>query len=142
MGLLKFLLGKNSYELGLALSGGGLRSSLYSYGALKALYDAGILQNVDIISSVSGGGYTAYSLFTNEQNSSFGSFQFSDKNIYKNTCDLIVVKGKFVTTKQIIWAALSFNPNEEAVKLYEKSIGRTFSGEKYGSGLFTINQLL
>jgi len=47
-------------RLGLALSGGGVRSASYSIGALKALDEVGILQNVDIISSVSGGSYALY----------------------------------------------------------------------------------
>ncbi len=137
----KTALEKTEYKLGLALSGGGIRSSLYSYGALKALYDAGILQEVDIVSSVSGGGYTAYSLFTNEQNSDFGSYQFSDTNIYKNTCELIV-EGNFVTTGQIVKAAISFSPHSEAVKLYQNALGRTFAGEKHADDTFPINELL
>jgi hypothetical protein len=46
--------------LGLALSGGGVRSASFSIGVLKALHKQGILQNVDVISSVSGGSYALY----------------------------------------------------------------------------------
>jgi hypothetical protein len=45
--------------LGLALSGGGMRSATFSIGILHGLSDIGILTNVDILSSVSGGGYAA-----------------------------------------------------------------------------------
>ena len=58
----------------LAFSGGGMRSAAFSYGTLKALRDTevtihgktrSLLDEVDVISSVSGGSYTAayYGLF-------------------------------------------------------------------------------
>lgn len=58
----------------LAFSGGGMRSAAFSYGTLKALRDIDVtihgrkrslLDEVDVISSVSGGSYTAayYGLF-------------------------------------------------------------------------------
>jgi hypothetical protein len=45
--------------IGLALSGGGIRSALFNLGFLQALYNQGFLRHVDYISSVSGGGYIA-----------------------------------------------------------------------------------
>jgi hypothetical protein len=51
-------------RLGLALSGGGTKAAMFSHGVLKGLQDAGILQKVDAISSVSGGGYAAYWYFS------------------------------------------------------------------------------
>ncbi len=47
-------------KLGLALSGGGTRAASYSIGVLKALNETGVLDKVDIISSVSGGSYASY----------------------------------------------------------------------------------
>lgn len=44
--------------LGLALSGGGLRSAAFSLGVLQALARGGWLRWVDYLSTVSGGGYT------------------------------------------------------------------------------------
>jgi len=41
----------------LALSGGGIRSATFSIGVLKGLEEKGVLDKVDIISSVSGGSY-------------------------------------------------------------------------------------
>lgn len=41
----------------LALSGGGLRAATFSIGVLKGLQAAGLLETVDVASSVSGGGY-------------------------------------------------------------------------------------
>jgi predicted acylesterase/phospholipase RssA len=42
---------------GLALSGGGIRSAAFCLGALQALEEARVLQRVDYLSTVSGGGY-------------------------------------------------------------------------------------
>ena len=46
-------------SMGLALSGGGIRSATFCLGVLQALAQRGKLRRVDIISSVSGGGYAA-----------------------------------------------------------------------------------
>ena len=43
--------------VGLALSGGGLRSAMFNLGFLKALHDSGFMKFVDYLSTVSGGGY-------------------------------------------------------------------------------------
>jgi hypothetical protein len=43
--------------VGLALSGGGIRSGSIGVGFLQSLYRRGILQHVDYLSTVSGGGY-------------------------------------------------------------------------------------
>ncbi|HEU4458895.1 MAG TPA: hypothetical protein VFR90_07205 [Methylibium sp.] len=45
--------------VGLALSGGGVRSATYSLGLLRGLAQRGHLPRFDYLSSVSGGGYTA-----------------------------------------------------------------------------------
>lgn len=44
-------------QLCVAMSGGGMRSAAYNIGVLKGLHDLGELEKVDILSSVSGGGY-------------------------------------------------------------------------------------
>lgn len=43
--------------VGLALSGGGIRSATFSLGVLQRLADKGFLTQVDYLSTVSGGGY-------------------------------------------------------------------------------------
>jgi hypothetical protein len=43
--------------VGLAISGGGIRSATYSLGVLQTLVQFGMLKHVDVISTVSGGGY-------------------------------------------------------------------------------------
>jgi hypothetical protein len=48
--------------LGLALSGGGIRSATFCLGALQALARDGLLRHFDYVSSVSGGGYASSAL--------------------------------------------------------------------------------
>jgi hypothetical protein len=48
--------------VGLALSGGGIRSAAFSLGVLQSLNEHGVLKHVDYLSSVSGGGYMGSSL--------------------------------------------------------------------------------
>jgi hypothetical protein len=45
------------HAIGLALSGGGIRSSTFSLGVLVALAGRGVLSQFDYLSTVSGGGY-------------------------------------------------------------------------------------
>ena len=44
-------------RVGLAFSGGGIRSATFNLGVLKALHELGVLKHVDYLSTVSGGGY-------------------------------------------------------------------------------------
>ena len=48
--------------MGLALSGGGIRSATFNLGLLQALERCNILKSVDYLSTVSGGGYIGSSL--------------------------------------------------------------------------------
>src|SRR6476469_4688105 len=52
-------------KIGLALSGGGFRATLYHLGLVRFLRDAGILQQVTHITSVSGGSIMAAQLTLN-----------------------------------------------------------------------------
>ncbi|MDP2906666.1 MAG: patatin-like phospholipase family protein [Nanoarchaeota archaeon] len=52
--------GRPEPKIGLALSGGGTRAGMFAFGVLSGLNDANILNRVNVISSVSGGGYAAY----------------------------------------------------------------------------------
>ena len=44
-------------EVGLALSGGGIRSATFCFGVLQALAKHEVLKKIDVMSTVSGGGY-------------------------------------------------------------------------------------
>ena len=52
----------DSNVIGLALSGGGIRSSAFCLGVLQALDAKQVLDKVDYLSTVSGGGYIGTSL--------------------------------------------------------------------------------
>src|SRR3989440_5702012 len=54
--------GKVLDAVGLALSGGGVRSAAFSLGVLQALNHYNVLRNVDYLSTVSGGGYVGCAL--------------------------------------------------------------------------------
>ncbi|HKF47585.1 MAG TPA: hypothetical protein VKB38_09535 [Terracidiphilus sp.] len=54
--------GKRAFQsklFGLALSGGGIRSATFNLGLLQGMADRNVLPYIDILSSVSGGGYIA-----------------------------------------------------------------------------------
>ena len=61
--------------VGLALSGGGIRSATFSLGVMQRLAKEGCLKYVDYLSTVSGGGYIGGSLtwFLNTGNGTFGT---------------------------------------------------------------------
>jgi hypothetical protein len=44
--------------LGIAMSGGGIRSAAFNLGILHALHGTGVLRQIDVMSAVSGGSYT------------------------------------------------------------------------------------
>src|SRR4051812_41809178 len=48
--------------LGLALSGGGIRSASFAMGVMQGLHAAQVMKNFDYLSTVSGGGYIGSSL--------------------------------------------------------------------------------
>ena len=52
----------NRELVGLALSGGGIRSAAFCLGTLQALDAENVLERVDYLSTVSGGGYIGCSL--------------------------------------------------------------------------------
>ncbi len=52
----------NDYFVGLAISGGGIRSASFSIGVMQALARAGWMKAMDYLSTVSGGGYSGSSL--------------------------------------------------------------------------------
>lgn len=51
--------------IGLALSGGGIRSSTLNLGIIQVLQRVGLFQCIDYLSTVSGGGYVGSSISTN-----------------------------------------------------------------------------
>ena len=70
----------NGKKIGLALSGGGYRAAAFHLGTLKSLHRLGILPNVDVISSVSGGSIiAAYYLLNKDKDFSEFEQTFKEK---------------------------------------------------------------
>lgn len=123
-------------ETGVALSGGGIRSSVFTIGVLKALYDAKVLNQVDVYSFASGGGYTGYWLMSTEakgrhgqgqkadsESKDFGYYAFDDKRFTVNTCELMT-KSNFVNYPRLLGAwALGTQPYESYQSAIERSYG-------------------
>lgn len=49
---------KNDKKIGLSLSGGGYRATIYHLGTLRKLKEMNLLDKVDVISTISGGSIT------------------------------------------------------------------------------------
>jgi predicted acylesterase/phospholipase RssA len=71
-------------KIGLALSGGGFRATLYHLGLVRFLHDAGILRNVTHITSVSGGSIFAAHLALN-----WGRYTASDNEFDAAASELL-----------------------------------------------------
>ncbi len=69
--------------VGLALSGGGVRSAAFNLGLLQALDEKDCVKNVDYLSTVSGGGYIGAAL-TRLSHNEHGKFPFP-RSDYENT---------------------------------------------------------
>lgn len=67
---------KDGKKIGLALSGGGYRAAAYHIGTLRALHKLGILDQVDVISSISGGSIiAAYYALNKDKYEKFEDFE-------------------------------------------------------------------
>ncbi len=58
------MLTKGEPQVGLALAGGGTKAADFSIGILQGLAEAGVMAQVDAVSTVSGGGYAALWYFS------------------------------------------------------------------------------
>ncbi len=120
-------------DWGLALSGGGLRSAAFSIGAMKALYDLGLLDDIDVISSVSGGGYASYWLYSRfdpDADLPFGDTAFSGELFTRNVCTL-GSKSEFFPFRRMI--ASAFSPRDRAFRKYRDSIEWSFGASDWKS---------
>ncbi len=69
--------------LGVALSGGGTKAAAVAMGVLAGLSDLNLLDKTDYLSTVSGGSYTGYFLYTHMLNQLNGQpEQISDKPLF------------------------------------------------------------
>jgi len=67
----------NNKKTGLALSGGGIRASAFHLGVLEKLFVLGIINQLDVISTVSGGSIT-------------GAFYLCNKDDFQNFKDHMI----------------------------------------------------
>eukprot|EP00002_Diphylleia_rotans_P039725 TRINITY_DN9283_c0_g1_i1.p1 TRINITY_DN9283_c0_g1~~TRINITY_DN9283_c0_g1_i1.p1 ORF type:complete len:1009 (+),score=195.69 TRINITY_DN9283_c0_g1_i1:43-3069(+) len=81
--------------VGLALSGGGVRSATFNLGLLQAMSHLGILRYVDYVSTVSGGGYTGCCMTAMLQNPKASVHENSFP--LKHQCSTQVSEGEQVT---------------------------------------------
>lgn len=114
-------------EWGLALSGGGLRSAMFSLGVVKSLYDARILDRVEIVSTVSGGGYTALWLYSrhllNQDDGQRFAFSTFDDALFDDQVCHFMGRGNFVPYGRLVRL---LSPRFSAPDLYEDALARTF----------------
>lgn len=127
----KRLNGAERPRLALAMSGGGIRSSLYNFGVMKALYDDGVLDDVDLISSVSGGSYLTYWLYSEQiKNPSrpLGESIFADEHFAARLCEF-TGSGNFVTLSKMIGSLVVTPVYWDAGRnLYERQMRWVFGG--------------
>lgn len=92
-------------KVGLALSGGGIRSACFSLGIVSSMLKHGCWSDVDYVSSVSGGGYTAAALTRH-----MGSGQPLDEKMIEVTLRRMKDRGGFLATdwSRLIALALTF----------------------------------
>ena len=115
-----------SVDWGLALSGGGIRSGSFTVGVMKALYDNGLFEELDAISTVSGGGYASYWLYGKYDprgHLKFGESAFSRKSFLENACRLQNVANMYPLSKM---AKSFFRSRAGAFDDYRTAIHRTF----------------
>lgn len=108
--------------IGLCLSGGGFRATLFHVGALWRLNELGYLKKLDRISSVSGGSITAGWL-----GKCWGELRFDKKGVSQNFIDVFVAPlREFAARKLDLWLVLTglLNPfssiGESLVESYRK----------------------
>lgn len=131
----------------LAFSGGGTRAAALSYGVMKELRDTlvesdnktvRLLDEVDTISSVSGGSFTAayYGLFGE------GLFESYEDDFLRRDVQKSLIKGLLNPMNWIKGAFSAFDRKEMAIEYYDQTVfkGATFADFKTeGAPFIEIN---
>jgi NTE family protein len=116
--------------VGLALSGGGFRATLFHLGALWRLNELGYFPKLDRISSVSGGSITAGCLGVK-----WGQLQFDAHGVAANFGDVIVAPLRAFCARNIDGPAIG-----EGALLPWKSVSEALA-EAYGEYLLGVSTL-
>lgn len=130
----------------LSFSGGGTRAAAFSYGILEALRDTNyddtdpqnnLLSEVDLISSVSGGSFTAayYGLFGDQ------IFVDYEQKFLKQNIQSTLLRSLFNPINWFKFVVTGFNRTEVAVNYYDNYIfnGKTFADFKHDMPAIRIN---
>ena len=118
----------------LSFSGGGARAAALAYGVLEELHQRKLLDEVDVISSVSGGSFTAAYFGLHGQ----GIFQDFERVFLRKNFETPLIKSLL---NPFAWFR-STGRTEQAVRLYEKTVFKdaTFADiEKTGGPVILIN---
>lgn len=115
----------------LTFSGGGTRAAAFEYGVLRGLEalrlpdGRSLLDEVDVISSVSGGSFTAmhYGLFGRE------GFENFERNFLRTDVQKAIIDAGFLSPRGLLQLAGAKNRVEIAADYYDRKIfeGRTFA---------------
>jgi len=139
---------KNRGEISLfvSFSGGGTRASAFSYGVLEALRDTKIttlkgtkslLSEVDIITSVSGGSFTAayYGLYGDQ------IFEDYEEVFLEQNIQNVLISGILNPLNWLKFIGSGFNRSELAINYYDKHIfdGKTFADFRADMPFVQIN---
>lgn len=130
----------------ISFSGGGTRASAFSYGVLEALRDSmivsangtkSLLSEVDFISSVSGGSFTAayYGLYGNQ------IFEDYEDVFLKQNVQSVLISEILNPLNWLKFIGSGFNRSELAINYYDKYIfdGKTFTDFKSDMPFIQIN---
>ena len=127
----------------LAFSGGGTRAAALSYGVMQELRDTlvetdgrsrRLLDEIDTISSVSGGSFTAayYGLFGEKL------FESYEEDFLRRDVQNSLIKGLFNPANWVRGAFSGFDRKEMAIEYYDQTVfkGATFSDIRIEDGPF------
>ncbi|MCG7856650.1 patatin-like phospholipase family protein [Flavihumibacter sediminis] len=119
-----------SNRLGLSLSGGGYRAAAFHLGTLKKLQEMNVLDQVDIISTISGGSITGAAYCTRKN-----SFEEFFNELYNGLQQKNVIKKLLLSTTflQLILVVLAF---------LVPAIILLFTNYEWGSPLLIITLLI
>lgn len=129
--------GKNLRDSGdtalmLAFSGGGTRAAALTYGVLLELRDTGLLDEVDFVSSVSGGSFTAayYGLYGDR------IFEDFEDNFLRQDVEGYLFRRLFNPFRWIADAVKQRSRDEMAIEHYNKLLfkGATFADMRRNEG--------
>ncbi len=109
----------NKIRIGLALSGGGFRASFFHLGVIRRLEELGIMKDIEVISTVSGGSILgAYYLCQMEKERRSGLYD----NDRVAMCDAIIEKFYNAVLTNMRMRAITFAPFFHPVLFFFKSL--------------------